>query len=86
MHKMGLGISYNEVLVSRNFKVVNDLKRSMNCSFEPFEGKPAIVIMNNEDFKSDTLTGAGQPHRTKVMFVQQETFDHDSEEAGRAIN
>ena len=80
MHKMGLGISYNEVLMLQDFWVVNDLKRSLNCPFELSEGKPAIAIVDNDDFKSDTLTGAGQPHRTNVMFVQQETFDHDSVE------
>jgi len=75
MHKDGLGISYNDVLMLRDFWVVNDLKCSSDCPFELAEGKPAIAIVDNDDFKSDTLTGAGQSHRTNVMFVQPESFD-----------
>ena len=75
MHSDGLGISYNDVLMLRDFWVVNDLKRSLNCPFELAEGKPAIAIVDNDDFKSDTLTGSGQPHRTNVMFVQPESLD-----------
>ena len=78
MHKTGLGISYNDVLMLRDFWVVNDLKRSLNCPFELAKGKPAIAIVDNDDFKSDTLTGAGQPHCTNVVFLQPECLDTDS--------
>ena len=47
----------------------------INCPFELAEGKPAIAIVDNDDFKSDTLTGADQPHRTNVMFVQKKSWD-----------
>ena len=34
---------------------------------------PAVVVMDNDDFKTDTLTGASETnHRTNVMFVQNE--------------
>jgi len=69
MHKDGLGISYNDVLMLRDFWVVKDLKSSLDCSIELAVGKPAITIVDNDDFNSDTLTGAGQSHRTNVMFV-----------------
>ena len=59
MHKAGLGISYNDVLMLRDFWVVNDLKCSLNCPFELAIGKPAVAIVDNDDFKSDTLTEAG---------------------------
>ena len=78
MHKDGLGISYNDVLMLRDFWVVNDLQHSTDCPFELAEGKPAIAIIDNDDFKSDTLTGAGQSHRTNVMFVQPKLFDPES--------
>ena len=81
MHKDGLGISYNDVLMLRDFWVVNDLKHSLNCPFELAEGKPTIAVVDNDDFKTDTLTGAGQPHRTNVMFVQPESFDNHSSES-----
>ena len=77
MHRDGLGISYNDVMMLRDFWVVNDLNRSLNCPFELAEEKPAVAIVDNDDFKSDTLTGAGQPHRTNVMFVQPESFDSE---------
>ena len=55
--------------------MVTHLKRSVNCSFELAEGKLAVAIVDNDDFKSDTLTGAGQPHYTNVMYVQLESLD-----------
>ena len=34
---------------------------------------PAVVVMDNDDFKTDTLTGASETnHRTNVMLVQKE--------------
>lgn len=79
LHKDGIGISYNDVLMLRDFWVFSDLKGSLNCPSELAFGKPAIAVVDNDDFKSDTLTGAGQAHRTNVMFVQPETFDEPSE-------
>ena len=73
MHKEGLGISYNDVLLLRDFWVVNDIKHSSDCPFELASDIPAIAVVDNDDFKSDTLTGAGQSHRTNVMFVQPES-------------
>ena len=77
MHKGGLGISYNVVLMLQDFLVVNDLKRSSDCPIELTEGKAAITIVDNDDVKSDTLAGAGQAHCTNVMFVQPESFDSE---------
>ena len=35
------------------------------------ENYPAVIIMDNDDFNSDTLTGASlSNHHTNVMFVQ----------------
>ena len=57
--------------------MVNDLKSSLDCPSELAVSKPAIAtaIVDKYDFKSDTLTGAGQSHRTNVTFVQPEAFD-----------
>ena len=71
--KEGLGISYNDVLLIRDFWVVNDIKHSSDCPYELASDIPAIAVVDNADFKSDTLTGAGQSHRTNVMFVQPES-------------
>lgn len=79
LHKEGLGISYNDVLMLRDFWVFSDIKCSPNCPSELAIGKPAIAVVDNDDFKSDTLTGAGQAHRTNVMFIQPEAYDEPSE-------
>ena len=43
--------------------------------------KPAIVIVHNEDFKIDKLTGyANGAHRTDVLYVQPETYEIECEE------
>ena len=60
----------------RDFWVVNDLKLSINCPFELAERKAAIAIVGNHEFKSDTLTGSNQSHRTNVMFIQPESDTH----------
>jgi len=77
MHKDGLGINYNDVLMLRDFWVVNDLKFSLDCPIELAVGQPAIAVVDNDDFNSDTLTGADQSHCTNVMFVQSESFDFE---------
>lgn len=66
LHKNGLVISYNDVIRLRDFWVLNDLKCSLECPTELAVGKLAIAIVDNDDFKSDTLAGAGQSHLTNV--------------------
>lgn len=92
LHKDGLGISYNDVLMLRDFWAVNDLKHSTECPFELYKGIPALCVVDNDDFKSDTLTGSGQSHRTNVMFVQRQlpelnlpTLDEDRPVANSAL-
>ena len=76
MHQHGLGVSYDEVLMVRDFWVVNDIKRSLHCPFEVAAGKPAVVIVDNDVFKSDTLTGANpNTHRTNICYVQSHSCD-----------
>jgi len=55
LHNDGIGISYNDVLMLRDFWVVNDLKHSTISPFELAEEKPSICIVDNDDFKIDTL-------------------------------
>ena len=78
LDKEGMGISYNDILMLRDFWALNDIERSPDCPFELADGKPAIAIVDNDDFKMDTLTGAGQAHRTNVMFVQPKSLQKDS--------
>ena len=46
-------------------------------AYPPLSTVLAIAIDDNNDFKSDTLTSAGQSHHTNVMFVQPESFDRE---------
>jgi len=49
-----------------------------DCPFELAEGEPAIAIVDNDNFKMDTLTGAGpQANITNVMYVQPESLSKD---------
>ena len=44
-----------------------------SCPSEIANKYPAVVVMDNDDFKTSTLTGASEAnHRTNVMFVQNE--------------
>ena len=59
-----------------------------NCQICPYEiavGRPAIAIVDNDDFKNDTLTGAGQAHRTNVMYVQPTTLEVKQSNMGNRI-
>ena len=44
-----------------------------SCPSEIANKYPAIVVMDNDDFKTDSLSGASETnHRTNVMFVHNE--------------
>ena len=44
-----------------------------SCPSEIANKYPAVVVMDNDDVKMDTLTGASETnHRTNVMFVRNE--------------
>ena len=51
-----------------------DVETSATCPSEIADGKPAVVIVDNDDFKVDTLIGtAKEAHQTNVMYVQPES-------------
>ena len=44
-----------------------------SCPSEIANKYPAVAVMDNDDFKTDTLAGASETnHRTNKMFVQNE--------------
>ena len=70
--KFGLDISYQDI---KNLLASWAKAEAGNgsCPSEIASKYPAVVVMDNDDFKTDTLTGALEKnHRTKVMFVQNE--------------
>lgn len=76
LHKSGVCISYEDTLLLYDHWALMDVKASETCPQEIADAKPAIVIVDNDDFKVDTLTGdATGAHRTNVMFVQPQSYE-----------
>ncbi|KAK5933636.1 hypothetical protein CgunFtcFv8_014099 [Champsocephalus gunnari] len=57
LHKSGVSISYADTLLLYDHWALMDLDASATCPQEIADSKPAIVIVDNNDFKIDTLTG-----------------------------
>ena len=70
--KLGIGISYKDILFLRDTWALNDAQRDDHCPLEIADGKPGVLIVDNDDFQNDTLTGGGTSHRTNCMFIQRE--------------
>ncbi|KAL8575003.1 hypothetical protein ACOMHN_064534 [Nucella lapillus] len=71
-YKMGMGISYPNVLLLRDLWTMHDLERCSVCPVEVADGEPSISIIDNDHFRNDTLTGGGTAHSTNWMFLQRE--------------
>jgi len=79
LHKSGVCISYADTLLLYDHWALTDVEASTNCPHEIADGKPTIVIVDNDDFKIDTLTGsAKEAHRTNVMFLQPKSYEKKS--------
>ena len=72
LKRFGLGISYNDVLNLHEAWAKHEIEKSQVCPDEIADGYPATVIVDNDDFKDDDLTGGTTSHRTNMMFVQPE--------------
>ena len=70
--KFGFGVSYQDVRNLLASWAQQDIESDV-CPQEITNEYPAVVIMDNDDFKSDTLTGASETnHRTNDLFIQNE--------------
>ena len=80
---MVIGISYQDV---KNLYAswTNAELTGNKCAPELAENYPAIAIMDNDDFKDDTLTGPDTSHRTNVIFVQPSNI-HTSKVAQKGL-
>ena len=80
--KFGFGISHQNI---KNLSASWAKAEAENgsCPSEIANKYRAIVVMDNDDFKTDTLTGASETnHRTNVMFVQNEDLiEHNAPDA-----
>ena len=70
-YKLGMGISYQNVLLLRDVWTLHDLERCSVCPDEIADAVPSISIIDNDDFLNDTLTGGGTAHRCNWMFLQR---------------
>ena len=78
-HKAGFTISYADVLLLYDVWGLENLTESMNIPCEIARDTPAICVVDNDDFKIDTLTGnSQQAHRTNVIFVQPQYLEKKS--------
>ena len=58
---------------------LEDVSESMFILQEIAKDVPATCIVDNDDFKIDTLTGNSQEsHRKNVMFVERQSIEHKS--------
>ena len=67
--KLGLGISYQDIKKLYPSWTKSDVEKGASPP-EIAENVPGVVIMDNDDFKSDTLIGKSE----NVMFVQSENL------------
>ena len=81
LHKSGVCISYADTLLLYDYWALMDVEVSATCPQEIADSKPAIMIIDNDDFKIDTMTGnSSGAHRTNVMFVQPESYERKQDE------
>ena len=80
--EFGFGISYQNIknLLASWAKAEAE---NGSCPSEIANKYPVVVVMDNDDFKTSTLTGAWKTnHRTNVMFVQNEDLiEHNISDA-----
>ena len=57
LHKCGICVSYNNLLLLYAIWALRNAEISKNCPRCIAYGKPSTVTVDNDDFKIDTLTG-----------------------------
>ena len=68
--------SYPNLLYLRDLWAFSGIQCSVNCPFELADNEPTACIVDNDNFKMDTLTGkAPVANRINVMYVQSETLE-----------
>ena len=74
LHKCGICISYNYLLLLNVILTLRDVETSNTCPLGIAYGKPPIVIVDNNNFKTDKLIGnASGAHRINVLYVPAES-------------
>jgi hypothetical protein len=84
-HKCGVGIGYPLVLLLRDAWALHDIQLCAECPNEIAENTPGVIIVDNDNFRNDTLTGGDTSHRTNVMYVQSLTLEHHGYQDGERV-
>lgn len=77
MHKFFLGINYKDVVSLNDAWAKFVIETNRTCPEELAISMPGTAVMDNDDFKHGTLTGANTLHRTNVMFVQPQDLTNN---------
>ncbi|MES9882370.1 MAG: hypothetical protein ABW185_15975 [Sedimenticola sp.] len=84
-HKAGICIRYASVLLLRDAWAVHDIQLCTDCPSEIAEDIPGVVIVDNDDFRNDTLTGGDTSHRTNVMYVQSVSQEYHDPQCSERV-
>ena len=79
LHRCVICISYNDLLLFYVIWALRDAETSKTCPRGIAYVKPPIVKVDNDDFKTDILTGnASGAHQVYVLYVQPESYKEES--------
>ena len=77
LNKLGFGINYDDMFMLCDIWTYSDLQQSNVYPKEIRDGELAAAIVDNDDFKSNTLAGeAKYSHQTNVLYVHKITPHH----------
>ena len=79
LRRYGICISYNDLLLLNIIWALRDAETSKTCPRSIALWERQIVILNNNDFKINSLTGnATGAHRTNIIYVQLKSNEEES--------
>jgi hypothetical protein len=75
LKKLNIGISYDDVLDELSALALQEQQYETNsnvvsCPHHIASGQPGTVVMDNDDFREDGLTGSETSHYTNVIMAQ----------------
>ena len=94
------GLNRNKELVDTFHKcgvcmdawALRDLQLCAECPNEIVENTPGAILVDNDDFRNDTLTGGDTSYRNNVMYVQPltlepyESWDGERNKKGKVLS
>lgn len=84
-HKCGVGIGYALVLLFRVAWAVHEIELHTECPNEIAENTSGVIVVDNDDFRNDTLTCGNTSHHTNVMYVQPVSLEYHDSQSGERV-